>query len=92
MPERPTLPEEELHERALTLIKEGRLPANPPNQVWGGYGKGVHCSLCDQPIQPEQVQMEVEFSDDGKRSSFVFHLVCESVWLRECARLKTRSP
>jgi hypothetical protein len=42
--------------------------------------------LCDKPIQPDDVEYELEGRIGGSVQAFRFHVVCQSVWQLECAR------
>lgn len=77
--------EQELRLIARQRIAEGRLPSAPPARMWGGYATGELCSLCNQPILPEQVIYEVEATLGGTLRSFNFHAICQSSWQQECA-------
>ena len=50
MPAEPLLPESELRSRVLQRIDDGRLPVVLSTAIRAGYGQGVQCDLCDQPI------------------------------------------
>jgi len=83
--------ETELRPRARERIASGELPCEVPARMWGGNGSGKSCCLCDKPIQHQDV--EFEFEVDGR--TFLFHMVCQSIWQLECAReqvLKNQSP
>ncbi len=81
------LTELEAHLRPIARgrIEEGVLPCEGPHKMWGGKGSGTPCSLCDQPIAPNEVEYEVELSRAAIRR-LKFHIVCESIWQLECAR------
>lgn len=80
----PTKHEQELRALARERIARGDLPCEPLIRMWGGNGTGRICSLCREPVQPDQIEFEVE--NDGR--SLIFHLVCQSVWQLECASHK----
>ena len=72
---------------ARERIAQKTLPCEVPGQIWGGKGSGKPCSLCDLPIKADQVEYEVELPDvDGGNASWLFHIVCQSIWQLECAR------
>ena len=50
MPTKPALTESELRSRVLQRIENGRLPLMLSTGIDAGYGEGVRCDLCDQPI------------------------------------------
>jgi hypothetical protein len=76
--------EQQLRVIARERIAGGELPCEPASRMWGGYGTGQLCSLCRDPIQPDQIEYEVERMAAG-RDNLLFHLVCQSVWQLECA-------
>jgi hypothetical protein len=79
--------EQELRPVARERIAKGQLPRYAPSTIWGGYGSGNLCSLCDQPIERDQIEYEIE--DPGEHaasSTYRFHMVCQSIWQLECAR------
>jgi hypothetical protein len=78
--------EAELRLIARELMAKGQLPQKAPSKMWGGPGTGRVCALCGKPIQPGELEYELEGHIDGAVQSFRFHLVCESVWQLECAR------
>jgi hypothetical protein len=78
--------ETELRPIARERIAKGQLPCRAPLVMWGGHGVGKLCALCDRPIQPADVEYEVETLANGARTTFRFHVVCQSVWQLECAR------
>lgn len=54
------------------------------SRMWGSHGSGAPCSLCEQPIRPEEIEYEV---DAGERAGTLrFHLTCHAVWQAECIR------
>lgn len=70
------------HERDLFVLARehiagGRLPSAVPKSLGAGRGTGATCSLCGQPIEPEQV--EYELNGDGGET-FRFHLRCHAIW------------
>ncbi len=79
--------ENELRPIARERIATGQLPSTAPLKTWGGTGSGAPCSLCDKKIAFQDLEYEVEALVKGAVRIFRFHLVCESVWQLECARL-----
>ena len=79
--------EQRLREVARGRIARGELPCvDPPLRMWGGYGQGEGCVLCDTMIKRSEVALEVEVSIEGKVKVLWFHTVCQSIWQLECAR------
>jgi len=79
-------------EARLRLIARGRiangeLPCGaPPLRMWGGYGSGRICVVCDKAIGSADVEYEVEETIEGQVKLMWFHIVCQSIWQLECAR------
>jgi hypothetical protein len=91
MPAEPVLPESELRSRVLQRIEDGRLPVVLSTAIYAGYGKGVQCDLCDQPIAVNKVEYDVIYPRGGKWLHF--HFACHSAWQRECVlRLRDFRP
>lgn len=83
MPTEPVLPESELRGRVMQLIADGRLPLALSTHIDAGYGSGVRCVLCEQPIAAAKIEYDVTDPATGKRLHF--HLACHLAWQRECA-------
>jgi len=79
--------EAELRRMARERIDQGRLKCDPPGHTWGGYGSGVHCSLCGVEILPAEIEYEVELAKEGNEPSYYFHLQCYVAWLNECKHI-----
>jgi hypothetical protein len=59
--------EQRLRDVARGRIARGELPCvAPPLRMWGGYGQGEGCVLCDTMIKPSEVALEVEESIEEK--------------------------
>jgi hypothetical protein len=71
-----------LREKAREAIKAGTLPARSPDQVWGGPGTGARCAICGDSTTHAEVELEIEFADDGYPavSSHFVHLRCFSIF------------
>jgi hypothetical protein len=69
-----------LLEKAVCAVKTGRLPAVDHlglARLWGGYGSGAPCSLCDEPVRPDEVEYEVETHPSA---TLRFHQACHETW------------
>lgn len=77
--------ENSLRPIARERIANGQLPRQEPSRMLGGPGSGRPCSLCDKPIEPYQIEYEIEQQEETVRT-FRFHTVCQSIWQLECAR------
>jgi hypothetical protein len=83
--------EQELRPIARQRIANGQLPREELTGVWGICPIGPQlCSLCDKPIQPDEVDYEIERVGAAPHT-LRFHRVCHYAWQLECARAK-RSP
>jgi hypothetical protein len=77
--------EEVLRHEARRRVAEGRLPCEPQKYLWAGAGEGKPCSLCDRPIDAQQIEYELQF----KTTPVVmvrFHRICHQAWELECIR------
>ena len=81
--------EKELRLIACELIAKGQLPREAPIWFWGGFGTGLPCALCDQPIQSEEIEHEVR-PIEAAVQTLRFHRVCHYAWQLECARVKRK--
>jgi DNA repair exonuclease SbcCD ATPase subunit len=76
----------ELKRKALERIRQELLPAEIPKAIWAGLGTGEPCSLCDRPVDPTEVEYEIN-AQGGIQSTLRFHLRCHALWQLEVARL-----
>jgi hypothetical protein len=52
------------------------LPPKGQGRIYGGRGQGSLCALCGDPIDPSQIEYEIEWSNaEGPQRSH-FHLAC----------------
>jgi hypothetical protein len=80
-----------LRRLARLVLENGKLPRRDPDRTWGGPGVGAPCTVCAQPVMPEQMEYEVEFAHDGGTpglDKYHLHLRCFAVWELE----RTKSP
>ena len=47
------------------VLKAGKLPNRRPDRTWGGAGVGAPCSVCDLPVQHDQLEFEIDFARNG---------------------------
>ena len=74
-----------LREKAREAIKNGKLPAMQPRRTWGGPGSGTVCSVCGEPVNQDQMELEIEYRRNGRSSDldhYFFHVQCFTAW--EC--------
>ncbi len=76
--------ENELRVRARSLLAGGELGCEPPVRVWGGYGSGLPCSLCTQPINRDDIEYQIAQHADGQLRISHFHFECHAAWQVEC--------
>ena len=62
--------ETELRLVARERIARGQLPCGATSRMWGGHGSDLPCALCDKPIQPDEVEYEVELRESGACTQF----------------------
>jgi hypothetical protein len=64
-------------------LEDGRLPLIVSGRVKAGYGGvGAQCEVCQQEIQPHQVEYEV--TDGAGRRTLWLHFRCHCAWQAEC--------
>lgn len=81
--------EKELRSLARQSISSGRLPVVFSKNVYGGYGSGLPCCLCEQIVEREHVEYEVV--DVRTQRTLRFHYVCHAAWQLECVRAEQGS-
>ena len=69
-------------QRIRSRITAGILPGAPATLVSTGWGTGRRCSACDEPINPTDVEIEIEVSDG--HPNMRFDRDCFAVWRSEC--------
>jgi hypothetical protein len=66
-------------------LDDGSLPTErPEHKIYAGYGSGATCDACGDPIQPAQVEYELNYPDEHR--TFRLHMGCAGLW--EAMRLK----
>ena len=69
-----------------TAVRSLQVPYTKPQRTWAGHGSGGPCDLCGEPIDPQQIEYEVELSEDACVSVLNLHLSCFEVWMAcDCA-------
>ena len=71
---------DELVARVRGKIVARHLPKQDCRRTWHGYGTGVLCAACDQPVDPSEVEVECELPGGG---TIRLHLACYEIWARE---------
>jgi len=77
--------ENELRRAAQQRMATGQLPCEPQQHLWAGAGGGQLCSLCDRPIEPHQIEYELQFNTNPT-TLYRFHRICHQAWELECIR------
>jgi len=75
--------EQALRVKAREVLDTGKLPNGRPDRVWGEPGVGAPCAVCDLPVEPDQVEFELEFARDGDNPGLDKHHVhirCFAAW------------
>ena len=59
------------------------MPNRQADRTWGGPGVGLPCTICDKPIRKDEMELQVEFSMDGRAPHLAIyhvHVRCFSAW------------
>jgi hypothetical protein len=84
------LPSTTLRLRARDALLTGRLPrGGPPERMWGGRGTGRGCVVCQEPIGPNERELELEFAREVLESAHEnphVHVPCFTAWQLESRR------
>ena len=80
-----TVLEQELRPIARERIANGRLTCEVLTRVGDGCGTGRLCSLCDKPIEPDELEYEIG-RVAAAAQTLRFHRVCHYAWQLECGR------
>jgi hypothetical protein len=66
-----------IEDRIREKILSGALPRQHCRMAWYGPGRGSKCVPCDEPIRPDQVEVECDLPDGG---TIVFRQDCHEAW------------
>ena len=74
--------EARLRELARAAIRNGSVPIRPADRTWGGPGLGKACTICQQPVSKDEVEFEIEFTQEGDNPNVTLHLHirCFAAW------------
>jgi hypothetical protein len=81
-----------LRQKAHQAIQAGKLPRYRPQRMWGGWGTGACCMICDKPVGRDEVEYELQFAQDhdgSDRANFHVHLLCLAAWEVVCRNFDT---
>jgi hypothetical protein len=51
--------------------------------LWAGRGTHCRCDSCGQIIEPDEIEYELDFSQDGQPITLRMHLECWEDWRLE---------
>ena len=71
---------DELRDAIRRSIMAGTLPKQHCRMTWYGPGRHSLCVACDQPIRPEEVEVECDRPTGG---TITFHQACYEIWSSE---------
>ena len=95
--------EQALREKAREAIRVGKIPITKPARIFGGpMVGGASCSVCDGPIGPREISLEIaSYAPAGEKSEplqrlrvapearrYHLHLRCLAAWEFE----RTKAP
>ena len=70
-----------LLERAHACLAREALPRAPGTRTWAGHGDGTRrCAVCEQPVAPGHLEMQLEWEHGRRPASAVLHLSCFGAW------------
>lgn len=75
--------ENTLREKARQAIQGGMLPNRSQDRMWGGPGVGANCVICNEFVNREELEVEIEFALDGdgpQVNTYHFHVRCFGAW------------
>ncbi len=73
----------DLGHRVRAKLDAGFLPFEKAEKTFAGYGTGLRCHGCDDPIGPSQIEYEKVFADGA---TFLFHSGCAGLYEGERLR------
>jgi hypothetical protein len=81
-----------LRDEILETIRSGRLPDRPAERTWAGRGCGALCVVCSRPVDPDELEYELEFiaADGSKPAVYHVHNACYWAWETERRNLELK--
>jgi hypothetical protein len=67
---------ETLRDLARRKLRLDQLPRELPTRVWGGPGLGHQCTVCEQPVTSADVELELQFFENGHPYTVRMHTRC----------------
>ena len=74
---------EDLRRRARAALRAEILPRVQPDRSWGGNGSGELCPVCGRSVDPEELELELEFAATeigNDTREFHLHVPCFKAW------------
>jgi hypothetical protein len=81
-----------VRDEVLETIRTGKLPDRSAERTWAGRGCGAPCAICGRPVNPDELEYELEFvthGDGEQPTAYHVHIAC--FWAWECERRKLGS-
>jgi hypothetical protein len=76
--------EREIRELAPQALRANKLPGRDPDRTWGGRGVGAPCTICGEPVAPDQVEYARQFAHDAPGlDKYSLHIRCFAAWEME---------
>jgi hypothetical protein len=87
--------EKDVRAKARAVVLAGKLPSRRPDRTWGGPGVGAICTVCDLPVEPSQMEFEIQFARHGDNlglDKYHVHIRCFAAWEFERRRRAAKDP
>ena len=66
---------------SLTIAAMGMKPQSR-DEVFASFGSGLACAVCNEPIEPNQVEYEVKCRVADRTETLRMHFQCFMAWRR----------
>jgi hypothetical protein len=79
-----------LRDKARDAVQNAKLPPRAPDRMWGGPGVGAACTVCELPVAKDELELEIEFAQDGTSPGldrFHVHVRCFAAWEFEVTKV-----
>jgi len=77
------LPPDRPSQGAREVLERHGLPEARFVRLWGGMGSQCRCDACGETIEPDEVEYELEFSQDTESITLRLHRECWENWSLE---------
>jgi len=73
---------EELLRNKVRSVANGKVPGRHPDRTSRGSGDGPPCAICDMPVSPDHLEVDIQFGGGSAVSvaTFQVHVQCFAVW------------